>query len=68
MGTEFKNKGAAVQLAPGLNLMRIAEDGRAFEYISGEDPILGYHMANSIVRGIQDGGVMANAKHWVNNN
>ena len=48
--------------------MRIGLDGRAFEYCSGEDPILGYHMAKNIVKGIQDGGVMANAKHWINNN
>ena len=41
MGKEFKMKGAGVQLGPGMNLMRIGNDGRDFEYISGEDPFLG---------------------------
>ena len=38
MGVEFYNKGANVQLGPGLCLARVPRNGRTFEYISGEDP------------------------------
>ena len=38
---EFKGKGANMILGPGLNLLRTPLNGRTFEYISGEDPILG---------------------------
>lgn len=67
MGKEFKGKGANVQLAPGIGIARVPTAGRNFEYLSGEDPILGYYLAEAIVQGIQDQGVVANAKHWVNN-
>ena len=68
MGVEFYNKGANVQLGPGLCLARVPRNGRNFEYISGEDPYLGYTMVGPVIRGIQSSGVIANAKHWVNNN
>ena len=68
MGVEFYNKGANVQLGPGLCLARVPQNGRNFEYISGEDPYLGYTMVGPVIRGIQSSGVIANAKHWVNNN
>ena len=68
MGREFAGKGASVQLGPGLCLTRVPKGGRNFEYISGEDPVLGAALGAAAVRGIQSTGVMANAKHWVNNN
>jgi beta-glucosidase len=68
MGIEFYNKGANVQLGPGLCLARVPRNGRNFEYISGEDPYLGYQMVGPVIKGIQSSGVIANAKHWVNNN
>ena len=68
MGSEFRAKGANVQLGPGLCLARLPNNGRNFEYLSGEDPFLGYSLAGPAVRGIQSQGVVANAKHWVNNN
>ena len=68
MGQEFVGKGANVQLGPGLNLERVPNDGRNFEYLSGEDPALGYALAFATVQGIQSAGVMANAKHYINNN
>ena len=37
-------------------------------YLSGEDPFLGYHLAQPAVAGIQSNRVIANAKHFVNNN
>lgn len=42
MGEEFAGKGANVQFGPGVNVARIANGGRSFEYLSGEDPYLGY--------------------------
>lgn len=38
-----------------------------FEYICGEDPVVGSVLTERVVRGIQDQGVIANAKHWINN-
>ena len=35
---------------------------------AGEDPYLGFRMAQPLVRGIQSQGVVANAKHYVGNN
>lgn len=68
MGQEFADKGANVQLGPGLNVARVPLNGRNFEYVSGEDPILGAHIVGPVIKGIQSKGVIANAKHYVNNN
>mmetsp|Transcript_88680 Transcript_88680/g.286487 ORF Transcript_88680/g.286487 Transcript_88680/m.286487 type:complete len:716 (-) Transcript_88680:73-2220(-) len=68
MGKEFYAKGSNVQLGPGLCLARIPRNGRNFEYLSGEDPYLGYRLAQPAIRGIQSQKVVANAKHWVMNN
>lgn len=68
MGIEFYQKGANVQLGPGMCIARVPRNGRNFEYISGEDPFLGYTMVQPVIKGIQSRGVVANAKHYVNNN
>jgi len=68
MGQEFIGKGANVQLGPGMNLARIPQGGRNFEYLSGADPYLGSQLAPAAIKGIQATGVIANAKHWVENN
>ena len=68
MGQEFYGKGANIQLGPGLCLARVPRNGRNFEYVSGEDPFLGYHMSAAVTKGIQSEGVIATAKHYVNNN
>ena len=68
MGDEFWRKGANVQLGPGMCVARVPRNGRNFEYISGEDPFLGYTLVQDAVTGIQEKGVIANAKHYVNNN
>jgi len=67
MATEFKNKGANVALAPGIGIARVSNAGRNFEYMCGEDPTLGATLVGSVVTGIQDTGIIANAKHWINN-
>lgn len=68
MGGEFYDKGANVQLGPGMNLARVPTGGRNFEYLSGCDPYLGYALVQHAIEGIQSKGVIANAKHWVENN
>ena len=68
MGKEFRAKGSNVQLGPGLCLARVPRNGRNFEYLSGEDPMLGHQLVQPVIRGIQSQGVIANAKHWVLNN
>lgn len=67
MGAEFAAKGANVQLGPGMNVMRTPYCGRTFEYVSGEDPVLGAVMATAVVTGIQSAGVMATPKHFIDN-
>merc|ERR1719460_1739160 len=67
-GREFYEKGANVQLGPGMNVARIPRNGRNFEYMSGEDPFLGASMVGPAIQGIQSTGVVANAKHWIQNN
>ncbi len=67
MGKEFLEKGANVLLGPGMNVARVPVNGRNFEYVSGGDPFLGYSMVGRIISGIQEQGVIANAKHWVEN-
>jgi len=68
MGKEFYAKGANVQLGPGLCVARIPRNGRNFEYLSGEDPYLGYTLVQPVIKGIQSQKVVANAKHYIMNN
>merc|ERR1712185_48831 len=67
LGAEFAGKGANVMYGPGLNVQRLANGGRSFEYGSGEDPFLGHELIQGEVRGIQSQGVVANAKHFIDN-
>lgn len=68
MGLEFKQKGAGVQLGPGMNVMRVGLNGRDFEYVSGEDPYVGAALVGPLIKGIQSNGILANMKHYINNN
>ena len=67
MGTEFRQKGANVQLGPGLNVARIPQEGRNFEYLSGEEAALGVALGPPVVEGIQSNGIIATAKHYILN-
>src|SRR4051795_5872849 len=67
MGQEAWNKGINVMLGPGMNIARIATNGRNFEYF-GEDPFLAGRMVASAIRGIQSNPVLAQAKHYAANN
>ena len=53
-GQEFYGKGANIFLGPGVNVARVPHNGRNFEYISGEDPLIGRVMTQFAVQGMQD--------------
>jgi beta-glucosidase len=63
---EARRKGVDVVLAPTVNLHRSPLGGRHFEGLS-EDPLLSGHLGTAYVRGLQDLGVGATAKHYVAN-
>ncbi|CAE6526553.1 unnamed protein product [Rhizoctonia solani] len=66
MGREFKGKGVHVALGPMMNLGRVAAGGRNWEGF-GADP---YHVGEAsyeTIIGIQNEGVQACAKHYINN-
>lgn len=67
LGAEFAGKGADVLFGPGANVARIANGGRSFEYVSGEDPYLGHQLIQPLVASIQQQGVIANVKHFLHN-
>ncbi|AWB28724.1 beta-glucosidase family protein [Halococcoides cellulosivorans] len=66
LGIEAREKGQDVVLAPGMNLLRAPQCGRAFEYYS-EDPTLTSRLAVGTIEGIQSAGAIATAKHFVAN-
>jgi beta-glucosidase len=59
-------KGANVVLGPMMNMDRVPQAGRNFEGF-GEDPWVSGAMAAAVVRGIQGQGLVATAKHYVDN-
>jgi beta-glucosidase len=63
---EFLDKGSNVLLGPGMCLARVPVNGRNFEYV-GEDPFLARDVVKAYVQTVQGKGVIATAKHYVNN-
>jgi beta-glucosidase len=66
-GQEVADRGEDLIEGPGLNIARIPQNGRNFEYF-GEDPYLSGRMAVSEVFGIQSQDVIAEIKHFAANN
>lgn len=67
LGLEHRMKGVNVALAPCMGpLGRMPAGGRNWEGF-GPDPVLAGIAAAQTIRGIQDQGVMATAKHYVGN-
>lgn len=67
IGEECRAGEIAVLLGPGVNLYRISQNGRNFEYF-GEDPFLAARMVEHYVVGMQSTGTIATLKHFVANN
>ncbi|MFA9564123.1 MAG: glycoside hydrolase family 3 protein, partial [Acidimicrobiales bacterium] len=66
LGTETRDKGARMLLAPTVNVHRTPLAGRNFECFS-EDPHLSARMAVAYIEGVQSQGVSACVKHFVAN-
>ncbi|SFW29459.1 beta-glucosidase family protein [Luteibacter sp. UNCMF366Tsu5.1] len=67
IGRDARQLGFQNILGPGVNMYRTPYAGRAFEYMSGEDPYLGAALVPQVIDGIQDQGVWATLKHLVAN-
>ncbi len=67
IGEECRAGGIAILLGPGMNIYRLAQNGRNFEYF-GEDPWLAARMVERYVMGVLDTGTIPTLKHFVANN
>ena len=65
MGMEHKGKGVNIALGPMMNMGRVAQGGRNWEGF-GADPFLTGEAAYETILGLQQGGVQACAKHYIN--
>ncbi|MBB5663708.1 beta-glucosidase [Rhizobium leguminosarum] len=63
---QAKSKGAAVLLAPTVNIHRSGLNGRNFECYS-EDPMLTAELAVAYIGGVQGEGIAATIKHFAGN-
>jgi beta-glucosidase len=66
IGRDARARGVHIWLGPGVNLSRVVQNGRNFEYL-GEDPLLAGRIATEIVKGVQSQGVSATVKHFAGN-
>lgn len=66
LGRESRNLALDVMEGPGINMARVPQGGRNFEYL-GEDPFLTGTMAVAEIHAIQKNGVIAMPKHIVAN-
>src|SRR5436190_764393 len=64
---EVSHRGEGLLEAPGVNIARIPQNGRNFEYF-GEDPYLAAQIVVPEIRGIQSVGIIAEVKHYAANN
>jgi beta-glucosidase len=66
LGRDSRARGVHVLLGPGVDLYRVAQCGRNFEYF-GEDPYLSAQMAVGWIKGVQEQGVATSVKHYAAN-
>lgn len=67
IGEECRAGEIAVLLGPGINIYRVSQNGRNFEYL-GEDPFLTSRLVENYVVGMQSTGTIATLKHFIANN
>lgn len=67
IGEECRAGDIAVLLGPGMNIYRVSQNGRNFEYF-GEDPFLAARFIEQYITGLQGTGTIATLKHFVCNN
>ena len=67
VANDARARGVGIMLAPAVNINRVPQNGRNFEYLS-EDPFLAGALAAPIVAGLQGQGVVATVKHFAANN
>ncbi|MEJ5170291.1 MAG: glycoside hydrolase family 3 C-terminal domain-containing protein [Fimbriimonadales bacterium] len=67
LGDDARARGVHILLGPGVNIARVPQNGRNFEYF-GEDPFLAGKLAAAYIRGVQSQGVVATVKHYAANN
>lgn len=66
IGRDSRARGVHIWLAPGVNLARVPQNGRNFEYL-GEDPLVAGRIAAGLIQGVQSQGVVATVKHFAGN-
>lgn len=66
LGKDSRARGVHVLLGPGVDLYRVPQCGRNFEYF-GEDPYLASKLAVAWIKGVQDQGVATSVKHYAAN-
>lgn len=67
IGRDARSRGVHIWLGPGVNISRIPQNGRNFEYF-GEDPYLAGQTVAHVVKAVQSQGVVATVKHFAANN
>jgi beta-glucosidase len=67
LGHDGRARGDHFLLGPGVNIYRVPQNGRNFEYL-GEDPFLAAAIAPAYINGVQSQGVAACVKHYACNN
>ncbi|MEM9820814.1 MAG: glycoside hydrolase family 3 C-terminal domain-containing protein [Bacteroidota bacterium] len=66
LGSEANYRGKDIILGPGFNIQRSPLNGRNFEYLS-EDPYLNSRFVVGYIKGVQEQGIAACAKHYIAN-
>lgn len=67
LGCEVRGRGRDLSLSPGINIHRVPQCGRNFEYMS-EDPHLISEMCVEVIKGLQENDIGACVKHFAVNN